>query len=324
MSFFFAALLAFSPFPFSRAKSSTSRNNRFQPVKSTDEKRFTSEVRRASSSKSGAHAESDSEAGAAGSSEPAREESQALAHRQNNRDERLPRLEKKPPSRQRIELLLGNLKLFLASRALCVFMANLLAMYVLLCVFESVVWLHLERLHCPRSIVGLATTCQTIVEYPLFFYSKQILKRYTHRQLFLIAHASLLLRLVLLVALGYSGFMFLIIPIQLLHGLSFGVNWLASCEYVQHIAPPHITASAQSAISTTSVIASALGTYLWGVVYERHNSLSFLVATAVELVVFLSILFLVPSLGVASATSAPASESSGVEMVRLESGKSQA
>eukprot|EP00466_Bigelowiella_natans_P020527 jgi/Bigna1/87798/estExt_fgenesh1_pg.C_240133 len=320
-SFFFAALLAFSPFSLSRAKSArgVSRKSGLEHVK----------VEGGTSSKSedgspilGANVKSSSEEGVAESSVNSREESQALALRQNKFEE-VSRREKKKPDRQRVKLILGNLKLFLASRALCVFLANLLAMYVLLCVFESVVWIHLERLHCPRSIVGLATTCQTIVEYPLFYYSKQILKRYTHRQLFLIAHASLLARLVLLVALGYTGFMLLILPIQLLHGLSFGVNWLASCEYVQHIAPPHITASAQSAISTTSVIASALGTYLWGVIYERYNSVSFFVATGVELMVFITILFLVPSLGLASTTSASAaSESSGVEMVRVKrSGK---
>ncbi|GAB5365041.1 hypothetical protein AAMO2058_001022300 [Amorphochlora amoebiformis] len=193
--------------------------------------------------------------------------------------------------------LFKEVSYFFSTRALIVFFCHLLAINIVSCVFDSVIWIHMETIKAPRSLVGVASSVQTFVEFPLFFYSKKILSHFSHRQMFLIAHTTLLIRLALLSVLGNTGNTYLIIPIQFLHGFSFGANWLASVEYAQFVAPETITASVQSYISTTGILASAFGTYLWGYIYENHSTWSFVAATMVEAITLASIVLFVPSLG---------------------------
>jgi len=61
----------------------------------------------------------------------------------------------------------------------------------------------------------------------------------------------------------------LILALQPLHAVSFGVWWVASVSYTRARAPAHALATAQGLFSAVCGAGSVAGMLLWGIVYRR-------------------------------------------------------
>lgn len=73
----------------------------------------------------------------------------------------------------------------------------------------------------PKSLIGWATALQTMLELPVFMYAEFLRRRFDVRHLMLVSRTALLMRL-LLALLVKPGRAWLVLPIQSLHGASFG------------------------------------------------------------------------------------------------------
>jgi hypothetical protein len=72
-----------------------------------------------------------------------------------------------------------------------------------------------------------------------------VLKRVTPESLLNLALAATALRLALYGLLPLAGNPWAVLPVELLHGVSFGLGWGAATASSSRLAPPHLTATMQ-------------------------------------------------------------------------------
>ncbi|MEM6430995.1 MAG: MFS transporter [Deinococcota bacterium] len=135
-----------------------------------------------------------------------------------------------------------------------------------LTVSGNFVYLYLTELSATGLIVGLALTMATLSELPLTFYGRQLLARFQSQHLMLFALACVVLRLVL-----YSLFEspLLVLLVQLLHGFSFSIMWIAGVAYADEYAPAGKQATAQGLFSATMMgLGGAAGGLIAGYLYD--------------------------------------------------------
>lgn len=97
------------------------------------------------------------------------------------------------------------------------------------------------------AIVGLALLVSTMSEVPVMFFSGPILPRFRNRDLILFALGVIGLRN-FLYAIVVDGTQILLI--QVLHGLTFAVLWMAGINFVAKHAPRRVAATAQGLFNT--------------------------------------------------------------------------
>lgn len=135
-----------------------------------------------------------------------------------------------------------------------------------LAVSNNFVYLYLAELNASGFIVGLALSVATLSELPITFYGSKLLKRFSTRQLLLAALAFLGLRLCLY---GFSSTALLVLAIQLLHGFSFSVLWIAGVAYADSFAPEGKNATAQGLFNAIFMgLGSATGLLIGGYFYD--------------------------------------------------------
>jgi len=78
-----------------------------------------------------------------------------------------------------------------------------------------------------------------------------------------------LARLVLYAALPALGGAWAVLPIQLLHGITFGLLWSVGNEYTRSLAPPGLESSLQSAFQGVVALGSCLGNIVSGALVQR-------------------------------------------------------
>jgi MFS family permease len=97
------------------------------------------------------------------------------------------------------------------------------------------------------AIVGVALLVSTMSEVPVMFFSGPILPRFRNRDLILFGLGIIALRN-FLYAIAADGTQ--IVLIQVLHGLTFAILWMAGINFVAKHAPRGIAATAQGLFNT--------------------------------------------------------------------------
>src|SRR5690606_6939379 len=113
---------------------------------------------------------------------------------------------------------------------------------------------------------GLSLVAATVSEIPVFFFSAPLLRKVGARGLLLMALAACVVRL-----LAYTLLppVWLVLPINLLHGLTFAALWVAGVSYANEVAPKGLGATAQGLFTgMTMGLGSAGGALLGGTLYD--------------------------------------------------------
>ena len=135
-----------------------------------------------------------------------------------------------------------------------------------LAISGNYVYLQLTALSATGFIVGLALTAATLSELPLTFFGKELLERFSSKHLIMIALIFLCLRLFLY---GLVTSPILILLIQVLHGFSFSVIWIAGVAYADSSAPEGKNATAQGLFNAVMMgLGSAAGGLSGGLLYD--------------------------------------------------------
>lgn len=164
------------------------------------------------------------------------------------------------------------------------------------------VYLYLSELNAKPSVIGLALSFATLSELPITFLGKQLLDRFSTRALLMLALFFLALRLMLysLVALPV-----LILFIQLLHGFSFSVIWIAGVNFADEYAPEGKTATAQSLFTAVMMgLGSMIGSLFGGYMYDAFGPRPMFFGTSM---IALTAVLMVYSLGSSLKEKPPAS-----------------
>lgn len=183
----------------------------------------------------------------------------------------------------------GRLRDFLTAPWLfflsCVFLGG-----VGLAVSNNFFLLRLTELGATTTIVGLALTVATVSELPITFLGQQLLERFATSRLLLLALGLLALRLLLYSVFGSP---LLVLSVQLLHGFTFSVIWIAGVAYANEYAPAGKRATAQSLFSAVLMgLGSVVGSLSGGFLFDLLGSVGMFATMSVLVLLGAITLFL--------------------------------
>lgn len=126
--------------------------------------------------------------------------------------------------------------------------------------------LRLFDLGVPRSTFAVAWDLATAAEVLMLAYCAPLFQRFTPRSLYAFALGCAALRWVALALVRSPGVILLLQP---LHALSFGLAWVSALTYTSRRFPSHLLATAQGLFSTAFAAGAVCGMVTWGAVYQH-------------------------------------------------------
>ncbi len=130
---------------------------------------------------------------------------------------------------------------------------------------NSYQFVYMAEIGAGETLMGLSLFISTFLsEVPVMFFGDRLLKRFKAQGLLTLGTAVTGARLLL-----YAGFNFpsAILVLQLLHGLTFPIIWIAGVSYAHENSPPGLSATAQGLFGAAVFgIGAALGAFLGGLV----------------------------------------------------------
>ena len=118
---------------------------------------------------------------------------------------------------------------------------------------------------------GLALAMTCVSETAIFYYAGSIQGRLGIGGCVHLVATCYWVRPLLYAALPALGGAWAVLPVQLLHGITFGLLWSVGNEYTRALAPPGLESSLQSAFQGTISLGACLGTVLSGAVVQRNG-----------------------------------------------------
>jgi PPP family 3-phenylpropionic acid transporter len=165
------------------------------------------------------------------------------------------------PFWQGVRLMLGN------SRQWRLFLIIIFSAGIGSAIIHNYLFLYMEQLGAGNSLMGVALTVATLSELVIFSSSDRLLNRWGIKNVLLLALAALAARLLAYAVISNP---WLVLPVQLLHGLSFSALWAAGVAYADRIAPSGLGATAQGLFTGVFMgLGAAVGAFIGGVLYEN-------------------------------------------------------
>jgi PPP family 3-phenylpropionic acid transporter len=151
--------------------------------------------------------------------------------------------------------------------------------------------LHLRDLGGSSRDVGIAWAVGVIAEILLMSYAPLVFARRAKVWLLAVGVAATAIRFTLVASLRSLPVLLLLQP---LHALTFGLTWISGLELVKQKAPKTVLATAQSTFAVAAALGSACGMLAWGPLYAaRGGALVFAVAGGVAALACSAVLALV-------------------------------
>jgi MFS family permease len=152
-----------------------------------------------------------------------------------------------------------------------VLMGTVFLMGLMFGVLSSFLTLNLYNLSGGNAqIIGIAIMCETTSELPAFFYSQRIIDRLGTVNVLLLSIAGYALRIT------YYAFMtnaWSAIPFEFLHGLTFGIAWAATTQYLYKASPRGAEGTMMGLLNAVQNGAGrGAGTLIGGFFYEHYGA----------------------------------------------------
>ncbi|RKP20180.1 hypothetical protein ROZALSC1DRAFT_21628 [Rozella allomycis CSF55] len=132
-----------------------------------------------------------------------------------------------------------------------------------------------KRVGADTAILGISTPFSIALEVPTFYFSEYVIKRFGIAKMIFTTHLLMILRVVLYMFMpSFVPNAYYMLPIELLHGISYALLWSAAVAYVQNRAPKGLGSTFQGVLSTLwSNMSSSIGAVLG--VLKRANDAKF-------------------------------------------------
>ena len=128
---------------------------------------------------------------------------------------------------------------------------------------------YMQALGASYALMGVALTVSTISEVPAMFFSDRLLRRFGARGMLVIAMTTIGLRLI---CYWLTSAPWVVLLIQLVHGLTFAAVYTAGVYYADQVAPPGMKATTQGMFNGTLMgFGSAAGGLLGGVLMDQFT-----------------------------------------------------
>nr|CCA22514.1 Major Facilitator Superfamily (MFS) putative [Albugo laibachii Nc14] len=119
------------------------------------------------------------------------------------------------------------------------------------------------------QIVGIAIVCETISELPAFFFSQQLIDRFGVVAVLMASIVAYGIRITFywLMTNAWTA-----IPLELLHGVTFGLSWAACTQYIFTSAPIGLQGSMMGILNAVqNGLGRGAGTLIGGILYEKYS-----------------------------------------------------
>jgi PPP family 3-phenylpropionic acid transporter len=154
----------------------------------------------------------------------------------------------------------GGMRGLLTNPAWMLFLVMAFIAGIGLATINNYLFVYMQSLGISNSLMGFALTFSTISEVPALFFSDRLLRRFGTRGMLIIAMTMISVRLICY-SLATQAWMVLLI--QLSHGLTYAAIYTAGVHYADQVAPPGMQATSQGMFSGTLMgFGAAAGAFL--------------------------------------------------------------
>jgi MFS transporter, PPP family, 3-phenylpropionic acid transporter len=163
----------------------------------------------------------------------------------------------------------GGMRDLLANRPWMLFLVMVFIAGIGNATINNYLFVYMQSLGATNTLMGLALTVSTLSEIPAMFFSDRLLRRFGARGMLIIAMTTIGLRLI-----GYSLTTqpWVVLLIQLCHGLTFAAIYIAGVYYADQVAPPGMKATTQGMFSGTLMgFGAAAGGLLGGLLLDGFS-----------------------------------------------------
>lgn len=175
-----------------------------------------------------------------------------------------------------------ELKILLSSGAFLTFLVAAgcaQAAHATLLAFGTLIW---QDQRLSGGWIGTLWAVGVMAEVALFWGSSALLSRTGPVLLLLVAAAVSCLRWV---AMGFAPGLSVLLPLQLLHGITYGASHIAAIHFIHRFVPHDVQGSAQALYSTVAAgIAMGSATLMAGYMYARSGAQSYFAMGGIALI----------------------------------------
>ena len=163
----------------------------------------------------------------------------------------------------------GGLRVLFANQSWMLFLVMVFIAGIGMATINNYLFVYMQSLGASKTLMGFALTVSTISEIPAMFFSDRLLRRFGARGMLVIAMTTIGLRLL---CYSLTTQPWVVLVIQLVHGLTFAAIYTAGVHYADQIAPPGMKSTTQGMFSGTLMgFGSAAGGLLGGLLLDRFS-----------------------------------------------------
>lgn len=140
---------------------------------------------------------------------------------------------------------------------------------------EGFLFLYLEDLGGSSALMGLTLTVTCVSETIIFYFSSHIISFLGIPRSIHICFLAFFVRLAAYSSMAYWSSVWFILPVELLHGLTFGLTWSVGTKKSQSLSPPGLEATTQSVFQGCMFgLGYGVGGLLGGSVYSHAGAIA--------------------------------------------------
>ena len=163
----------------------------------------------------------------------------------------------------------GGMRVLFANRPWMLFLVMVFIAGIGNATINNYLFVYMQSLGASNTLMGFALTVSTLSEIPAMFFSDRLLRRFGARGMLIIAMTTIGLRLI---CYSLTTQPWVVLVIQLCHGLTFAAIYTAGVHYADQVAPPGMKATTQGMFSGTLMgFGSAAGGLLGGILLDSFS-----------------------------------------------------
>ena len=136
-------------------------------------------------------------------------------------------------------------------------------------IMDTFLFVELRAMGGGGVLMGLALTVTCISEVGVFYRAGDIMDRLGNRGCFLLILFCFWTRLLAYAVLPMLRSPWAVMPVQLLHGVTFGLFWQAGNAFMRALAPPSLASSTQGLFQALNALGSFFGQVCGGLLSQR-------------------------------------------------------
>ncbi|XP_066282413.1 major facilitator superfamily domain-containing protein 6-like [Branchiostoma lanceolatum] len=165
--------------------------------------------------------------------------------------------------------MVNHVRQLICKKNVIVFLSVLFVLGSSFGVLETFAFWYLKDLGGSQLLLGLCLTVNCIAEVPFFFFSGKLIEKISHKGVFSLSLFCFALRFLFLSLLVNPWWA---IPVEVLHGTTYGAMFAASTTYASQIAPPGMEATMQGVMGAVFMgVGWASGSLIGGALFEQYG-----------------------------------------------------